>query len=245
MITGSGGSVVQADPFPAQAERKKNLGDPYVEISHASKSVGRKTLWSDVDLTVNSGMVSVISGESGCGKSTLLECIAGLTTLDSGTISVLGQQVTALSAGKLRRFRRDHIGLLVQDGGVVDDLSVHDNLRLATGDVPWRKRHQTSRYDQALAEVSLQGRLKDKGSVLSEGEKHRVNIARILLRNPDIILADEPTASLDAKNSAMVTDALQALAQKGAAVLIVSHDPEVWDIGERHWRLSTDGVILV
>lgn len=206
-----------------------------IDIRGAAKSVGargaRRTVWSGIDLTVREGERVGLTGPSGCGKSTLLNCIGLLESLDSGELRLDGEELSRASARTRMRHRRHSIGYLFQDYALIDNDTVAQNVLLAAPRAARRGRPGKRRLlDEALAAVGLAGRDEEKVFQLSGGEQQRVAMARLLARRPGIVLADEPTASLDRENATVILGHLEALAAEGAAVLIVSHDP--WVIGQ-------------
>nr|WP_268914242.1 ABC transporter ATP-binding protein [Corynebacterium uropygiale] len=193
-------------------------------------------MWEGVSLRVDAGERVCLTGPSGCGKSTLLNCVGLLDTLDGGSLSLLGADLTRASARARMRVRRHDIGYLFQDYALIDNDTVEENVALACarGGVGRNRR----RIDEALEIVGLGGRQKDVVYQLSGGEQQRVAVARVLVRRPSIILADEPTASLDRENAALVLDQLARCAEQGAAVLMVSHDPWAADHCDRKVAIS-------
>jgi ABC-type lipoprotein export system ATPase subunit len=195
------------------------ITDLVVEREDAGRIVDRASL------VVEPGAVVAITGPSGSGKTTLLYAIAGLVKADAGTVAWGGLDLTALSEPARDRWRLDTVGLVFQDFQLLGELGVLDNILL-----PVRFDHNrtpaalTQRARTLAARVGLAGR-KLRASMLSRGEQQRVAIARALMRAPRLILADEPTASLDPASGARVADLLIEAAQDAAAsVLFVSHD---------------------
>ncbi|MFZ7088928.1 ABC transporter ATP-binding protein [Curtobacterium sp. RRHDQ10] len=182
-------------------------------------------LWRDLTFQVAAGEILALTGPSGSGKSTLLDCLGHLDVLDAGTITIAGT-----TAGKnLRRarlLRRDHLGYLFQDFGLVPDMTVQANIDIART-VGGRRRRRQPRTDAVLERVGLAGRAMDRVHDLSGGEQQRVALARLLVKQPSVILADEPTSALDHANARLVLDHLDELAASGAAVVIATHDAEI------------------
>lgn len=197
-----------------------------IELHNASKKVGTKTLWSGLDLRLLPGEVLCVTGASGSGKSTLLNCLGLLEKFDTGTYVLDGKNMAKASSRARMRARRRDLGYLFQDYALVENDSVADNVRIACRRSSLRERTSAS-VAEALALVGMGGRDKEPVYQLSGGEQQRVAVARLLVRRPQVVLADEPTASLDRANAANILGHLRAMAQDGAAVMIVSHDPWV------------------
>jgi putative ABC transport system ATP-binding protein len=194
------------------------------EFARKSGGANRFTAVQPMDFTLEAGQLTVLMGRSGSGKSTLLNLLAGLLRPTAGTIHAGETELTALSDKALSAFRNEHIGVIPQGQTAVYSLNVLENVLLpytltgnaGEGEIAHAKE-LLERLDIArLAEVSP--------AELSGGELRRMAIARAFVRNPEIILADEPTADLDDENTAVVFDALKAAARDGAAVLMVTHE---------------------
>ena len=208
-----------------------------VERQEPSQPIRR--ILDRVSFTIESGAVVAVTGPSGAGKTTLLHAIAGLLRPDAGTVSWGGLDVTALPEAERDRWRRDTVGLVFQDFQLLEELSVLENILLPARFDHWRtppalvERAMTLAARVGLDHPGL------RASKLSRGEQQRVSIARALMRSPQLILADEPTASLDADNSARVTDLLiEATRETQASVLLISHDAELLGRASRVHRLS-------
>lgn len=188
-----------------------------------AKGYGRRTLWSGLDLTVASGSSLALTGASGSGKSTLLNCLGLLDVPDSGSIAVDGDEITRLRGAGRRRFRRHRLGYLFQSYALVDTATVEQNLAIALGE----RRGRADRFDRALDRVGLGGRGRERVARLSGGEQQRVALARLLVKSPTLVLADEPTGALDSGNAAVVLDVLAELAGHGASVVVATHDESI------------------
>ncbi|WP_149361628.1 ATP-binding cassette domain-containing protein [Lolliginicoccus suaedae] len=197
-----------------------------ITISGLSKSYGKHHLWRDLDLTIPSGKMLAITGKSGSGKSTLLNCIGLIDKPDAGSITIDGSDITTFGARRRRIYRRDTVGYLFQDYALVDNDSAYNNVRLAIPSLLVKPATKAAIND-ALATVGLDGRGKAPAFSLSGGEQQRVALARLLVKNPPVILADEPTGALDPSNGQMVIDMLRGFANAGATVVIATHDPTV------------------
>ena len=181
---------------------------------------------------VRPGEQVVLRGRSGCGKSTLLNCVAGLTTIDSGRITLRGQNVTALPEIARDRFRALYIGYVFQTFNLLQGFSALENVLLGMTFTGQRVDHDRAKH--LLAELGLGHRLSHKPSALSVGEQQRVAVARALANRPALLLADEPTANVDPAHQQQVIDMLrEACHREEIAMLLVTHAPEVADQFER------------
>jgi len=194
-----------------------------------------------VDLTVAPGEFVAIEGPSGSGKTTLLGLLAGLEVADSGSATVLGHDLSRLSPTERARLRRTDIGIVLQSYGLLAALTAGENvaLPLALDGVDLATRRD--RAQGALAAVGLAGASEARIDELSGGERQRVAVARALVIEPTLLLADEPVGSLDDENAGVVLDLLADLnTRTGAAIVLVTHDPVSAARAHRHLRM-TDG----
>ncbi|PQO25560.1 peptide ABC transporter ATP-binding protein [Blastopirellula marina] len=182
------------------------------------------TALNEVDLTAEAGQFIVIMGASGSGKSTLLHAIAGLTDVDAGKVLVNGQDLSELSDVRLTKFRGKEIGLVFQAFNLIPSLTAEDNIRLPAP----ASSHLSERVDQLLKRLNLQDRRLHKPGALSGGEQQRVAIARALICDPAILLADEPTGSLDYDAGQQICQLLHELSrEQGRTIIAVTHEPNV------------------
>ncbi len=196
-----------------------------VEVRNLEKSFGDRVLWSGLNFDLHPGDMVGLVGPSGCGKSTLLNCLGLLETPTSGTIVVDGKESTAYGGHSRRLFRRNRLGYLFQDYALIDNATVRKNIDVALVSVPRRDRRKA--VAGALRIVGLEGRENDVVSIMSGGERQRVALARILVKRPGLVLADEPTGALDKGNEEKVVRCLQAMAHDGATIVIATHSPSV------------------
>jgi putative ABC transport system ATP-binding protein len=177
-------------------------------------------------LAIGRGEQVVLRGRSGCGRTTLLNCIAGLTTVDAGTIEINGRDVTQLPEANRDRFRAGHIGFVFQTFNLLPAFTALENVMLGMGFAAGRP--DADRARQLLADVGLEHRLTHKPRALSVGEQQRVAVARALANRPVLLLADEPTANVDPAHQQQVIDLLRAACRREQiAMLLVTHSPEV------------------
>jgi len=194
-----------------------------------------------VSLTLEPGEVVAVSGPSGSGKSTLLSCLAGLDEPDGGTVEVSGERISRRSEGERAALRSRHIGVLYQQANLIGQLSVRDNVSLVqrladspTGD-DWR--------EQVLESCGIAHRAGARPSQLSGGELARAGLAVALAAAPAVVLADEPTGELDEDSAERVVGLLRRQAERGGAVLIVTHSSDVVGRCDREIRLRDGRVV--
>jgi len=191
-----------------------------------------------VDLEVEEGSFVAIEGPSGSGKTTLLGLLAGLEPPDEGSITVLGHDLSRLSGAERARLRQRRVGIVFQSFGLIASLRVADNvgLPLALAGVPEEERQTRSRA--VLEEVGLGSAFGARIDELSGGERQRVGVARALVIEPALILADEPTGSLDEENAASILQLLaDAVRRRGASLVLVTHDPASALLADHRYRM--------
>ena len=178
-----------------------------------------------VNFSIPTGLSAAINGRSGSGKSTLLNILGGLDKCDGGKAFVGGEEITALNEKNLSDFRSKKVGFIFQFHYLLKDFSALENVMLPAYIAGMKKNEAFERAFELLADVNLADRVKHYPSQLSGGERQRVAVARSMVNDPDIILADEPTGNLDPDNSALVSELLYASAEKwGKTLLVVTHD---------------------
>ena len=210
-----------------------------IELRGVSKTVesgGRPlTILNPLDLVVPAGQLLAVVGPSGSGKSTLLGLVAGLDEPSTGTILIDGVDITALTEDRLAELRGAKIGFVFQFFHLMPSLSAFENvlvpLEIARASDPARKARKL------LEEVGLTDRAHHYPSQLSGGEQQRVCVARALINQPELILADEPTGNLDEVNEALILSLLAELQRKGITIIMVTHDPEVGRLADRRIEL--------
>jgi putative ABC transport system ATP-binding protein len=220
------------------ARRTPSLAVTGLVVEHREGSGPTRTILDCVDFVVEPGAVVGVTGPSGAGKTTLLHVIAGLLPAQAGSVRWGASDISALPEAARDRWRRDAVGLVFQDFQLLPELGVIDNILLPIRFDHWRTpRPMMERATMLAARVGLAGRTV-RAAALSRGEKQRLAIARALIRNPSLILADEPTASLDAENGALVRDLLIDCARENdASVVLVSHDAALLARTEPLYRL--------
>ncbi len=196
-----------------------------------------------VDLDVKFGDIQLLMGPSGSGKTTFLSILASILTPTAGSVRLLGQEITKLSSAKLAQFRLENIGFIFQGFNLFPALTALENIEVALNLKGIRGNEARKQAQDLLDQVGLKDKAKRHPQDLSGGQKQRVAIARALAGNPQLIMADEPTAALDSQNGHAVIDLLRNLAkEKGRTVLIVTHDPRIIDVAD-HVAYLEDGVL--
>src|SRR6188472_1044856 len=191
------------------------------------------TALDNVDLDIADGEFVAIMGPSGCGKSTLLNVMGMLDSPTGGSYVFNGQEVAGLSEGQLADTRKSNIGFIFQSFNLVDELTVRENVELALlyHNIPAAERK--SRVDRVLDKVGIAHRAKHRPTQLSGGQQQRVAVARALVGEPKLILADEPTGNLDTQHGDEVMKMLQALNRDGSTIVMVTHSPSHADYAGR------------
>jgi putative ABC transport system ATP-binding protein len=195
-----------------------------VRLKDVRKEYGETVALSGVNLDIQAGAAVAVMGPSGSGKSTLLNMIAGLDRPTSGTVTVRGEDITAMGEAELARYRRRRIGMIFQFFNLLDDLPVLENVMLAAQLLGIPRKQAKTRAMELLGELGIVDRRNAYPVVLSGGERQRVGVARALMNRPALLLADEPTGALDSRAGEQVMDLLLDLNQIGQTLLIVTHD---------------------
>jgi putative ABC transport system ATP-binding protein len=214
-----------------------------LKLAAVTKRYGARTVLNAVSLELAAGDYVAITGESGIGKSTLLNAIAGLEPVDSGKIWFDKTEITRLDDDALALLRRDKFGFVFQAFHVLPHLTVEENVALP---LLLRGVSRTEKPKTMLAAVGLAGREKSMPRELSGGELQRVAVARALVGEPALILADEPTGNLDPENASQVLGLMKKLAkEKGAAVILATHSAQAAAGCDRAYCLTGEGLSLV
>lgn len=193
-----------------------------IEIRNIDKSFDNNHILSQFSQNISENELVAVVGKSGCGKTTLLNILSGLEEPDSGEILIFGKKITNRNR---QRFYQKTIGFLFQNFALVDNWTVEDNLKISLKFQPrMNKQERKQKIQEALDYVGLGDKVKSKIYSLSGGEQQRVALARLLLQNSKIILADEPTGSLDNENKELVFSILRDFQIQGKTVVIVTHD---------------------
>lgn len=197
-----------------------------IKIRNLTKKFKEKTIFEDVSCTLETGKSYAIVGKSGAGKTTFLNILSGLEKTTSGKVEFNDLNINSKNRKKLYR---DYFGFVFQNFALIDTETVKQNLRLGLTNSKLSKTEKDNKMRAALAQVGLvKMQLQQKIYTLSGGEQQRVALARIILKEPKVIFADEPTGSLDAENSQLVLRTLLTSFDSDATVVIATHDPMVW-----------------
>ncbi|MFY9751152.1 MAG: ABC transporter ATP-binding protein [Candidatus Acidiferrales bacterium] len=196
-----------------------------------------------VHLEIKNGEFLSIAGPSGCGKSTLLSILGLLDSPSDGKYWINQQEVANLSLSDRTRIRNREIGFVFQAFNLIGDLTVFENVELPLTYRSMAAAERKKRVQEVLDRVGMAHRMKHYPSQLSGGQQQRVAVARALVGQPSILLADEPTGNLDSKNSEAVVELLQQLHREGATICMVTHDPRYASIADRTIHLF-DGRIV-
>lgn len=220
-----------------------NTSEPVVRLDRVSKTYaeagGERIVLHEVSVDFAPAEIAVLIGKSGSGKSTLLNLVSGIDMPSSGNIWVAGQPLSRLRERERTLFRRRHIGFVFQFFNLVPTLTVLENLLLPLELNGWSGRRARQTAEAMLDRVELADRAASYPDRLSGGEQQRVSIARALVHDPDLILADEPTGNLDAETGQHVLALLDELTrQAGKTLLMVTHSPEVVGMADRVFRIA-------
>jgi putative ABC transport system ATP-binding protein len=224
------------------------MTDPVLEAIDISQYLGdgaaRFQALDAVNLAIAGGELTLLMGPSGSGKTTLLSILGCMLTPSSGTVRVNGHPTAGLEPGDLARLRRDNIGFVFQSYHLFQTLTAIDNVRIALDIRGESSDRSTQKATEVLAIVGLAHKAGSYPRELSGGEQQRVAIARAIVGDPSVLLADEPTAALDAENGRAVMSVLARIARDSArGVLVVTHDPRISSFADRVVHIE-DGRII-
>lgn len=205
-----------------------------IKVKDLCKSFGNLTLFDHLTLEIPEKEITCIYGTSGCGKTTLLDIIGFIEPYQSGKIFYDGKQMR--NKASQRKMLRDNIGFIFQDFGLIESETIINNLKIVKKIK--KMPHKEKRIKEVLNSLQLDMDLNRKVYELSGGEQQRLAIAKIILKNPDLILADEPTASLDLGNKEIILNLLKQFSTEGKTVIIVTHDKDTIEIADNKIDLS-------
>jgi putative ABC transport system ATP-binding protein len=220
----------------------------FIELAGVSKRYaaagGPVAALTDVSLWIARGAAVAVVGPSGSGKTTLLAILGGIDRATTGTVRVNGADLTTMSPRLLARFRRAHVGFIFQANNLVDVLSARENIALPLGISGLQGRERRRRVDALIDELGLGAVAGRRPPELSGGQQQRVGIARALVTEPALVLADEPTAHLDAGTAAEVMTTLRALQERRGTTLVFStHDPAMEALAGQRCALQSGRVV--
>lgn len=206
-------------------------------IDHISKyynldGTNQERALNDVTLEIAPGKITAIYGPSGCGKTSLLSIISGLDSQYQGNLYFKNQNMRDFSERDLTYFRKAHIGFVFQNFNLISHQSVLENVKMPLYVKNMTDKEMAEIAERELSRLGIGDFIKKNVKQLSGGQKQRVAIARVLVNNPEMIVADEPTGSLDSQSQENVLDIFKELAEAGKTVIIVTHNPEVADYAD-------------
>ena len=208
-----------------------------IKIEHLEKSFGERTVFQDTNLQFAAGKVYALIGNSGCGKTTLLNILAKLEPYDKGSISYQGQELKRI---KSHHFFKNELGYLFQNFGLLENETVAANLELGLIGQKSNKQEKKQREEEVLEKVGLDYLTLDRKIYeLSGGEAQRVALAKVILKDPPLILADELTAALDPETSQEIMNLLLSLKKPDRLMILATHNPAIWEKADEVIRLNT------
>jgi ABC-type antimicrobial peptide transport system, ATPase component len=210
-----------------------------VEVKNLSKSFGKRKIINNLSFDIYQGELVALVGKSGCGKSTLLNMIGLLDTPTTGYIRLIGELQPKIKSKKATLLRRNTINYLFQSYALISNLSVRDNLFLAMKFTTLRKEEKNNQINEVLAWLGISYLVDDKVNTLSGGEQQRVALARSILKPGQLILADEPTGSLDPQMTDIVFNLIKEMRDKyGKTIIMVTHNLLLAEKADRIINLS-------
>ena len=215
-----------------------------ITIEAIKKSFADVSVLRGIDLQIKSGERVGLMGPSGSGKSTLLNCICGIETVDEGEIRVDGENLGKLTSRELEKLRREKVGYVFQSFHLLPTLNAFENVEFSAQLANISQKERKERVNELLKLVGMEHRANHLPDSLSGGERQRVAIARALIHNPKLVLADEPTGSLDTETGSKVLDLLESLSDEfNVSLLLVTHDKESTRICDRVITMQ-DGLLI-
>jgi putative ABC transport system ATP-binding protein len=219
----------------------------YITISQLTKTyyrgaVPRQAL-TEVSFAVPAGQFVAVVGPSGAGKTTLLGILGGLERPTSGQVTVAGTALTTLGPRLLAQYRRETVGCVLQDTQLILELTAERNVMAPLVPVAMGEREKRERVERALTEAGALHCAEHPAGDLSSGERLRVAVARALVNDPELILADEPTGELDVENASRILELLKRLNNDGRTVIMATHDAATADVAHRIVRLREGALV--
>ncbi|MGB0416402.1 MAG: ABC transporter ATP-binding protein [Coraliomargarita sp.] len=230
--------------IPESSNRAPSVLPQALRIANLRKAYGSVEVLHGVDLEVDVGERVALMGRSGSGKSTLLNCICGIEPFNAGEIQVGGEALSTMDAVRLEQMRRERIGYVFQSFHLLPTLTALENVEFPGQLIHLQVKQRRQRAKELLRLVGMEHREDHRPDALSGGERQRVALARAVMNRPRLILADEPTGSLDSASGDQVLDLIEQVSiDEGIAVLLVTHDRSTARICDRVVRMQ-DGQIL-
>jgi putative ABC transport system ATP-binding protein len=226
------------------------MNKPILRLEHISKFYeeggNRVNILNDVSVEITEGELVVLLGKSGSGKTTLLNLISGIDSPDSGRIEINGKDISGLTESELTLLRRDHIGFIFQFFNLIPTLTVMENVSLPSELSGVSRKDSFDKTLCLLEKVGLENRAESYTDVLSGGEQQRVAIARSLVNDPALILADEPTGNLDTGTSLEVLDLLLGIQREsGKTMIVATHSTDIAERGDTVYNIEKGSLIQV
>jgi putative ABC transport system ATP-binding protein len=227
-----------------------NGATPTVTCRHVVKTYGSGNAevhaLRGVDLDIYPGELTMLVGPSGCGKTTLLSVLAGILRPTSGTVDVLGADLTAMSSWRRTAFRRDHVGFVFQQFNLLPALTAAENAAVPLVIKGYSRRRALAEANEILGKMGMADRVNNLPAKLSGGQQQRVAIARALIHHPHLLVCDEPTSALDAKTGHTILELLRSIAIEGdRAVIIVTHDSRIFEFADTLARMDDGHIVSI
>lgn len=224
------------------------ISENFIELKGIDKSFGkgeaRNQVLFDVNVKLPTGELALLVGPSGCGKTTLISIIAGILNPDKGEINLFGNHLDKFNDEQKTNFRKDNVGFIFQQFNLIPTLSILENVSIPLLINNWKKEDALEKSREVIKLVGLDKKIDFVPNQLSGGQQQRVAIARALVREPKLLICDEPTASLDGTTGQKVMETLKALSVKdNRCVIIVTHDSRIFHYGDRIVNME-DGRII-
>jgi putative ABC transport system ATP-binding protein len=247
-MLGTQSSAILATPTHSTLDRE--VPRVAVEIRGVDKNFGtgeqRVMALKDVSWDVYAGQMSLIVGPSGCGKTTLLSVVAGILDADAGSVTIFGEEVSAMSDRAKTRFRARHIGFVFQQYNLLPALTAAENAAIPLVIAGWSKTKAVNRAREVLASLGMGKKTESFPNQLSGGQQQRVAISRALVHEPSLLVCDEPTAALDHETGLSVMELMrQAAVKPDRAVVVVTHDNRVFNFGDRIAHMDDGRIVQV
>ncbi|MDR1448555.1 MAG: ATP-binding cassette domain-containing protein [Candidatus Ancillula sp.] len=215
-----------------------------LHAKNLTKCFDGNVILENVEFSAKSGDIIALIGESGSGKTTLLNCLGTLEKLDSGKLLYKNADITKIKDSKKTKLYRNDFSFLFQNFGLVDEWSVFENLEVGVSYKQLTKQEKRNAIYQKLKEFGLESKIKERVYKLSGGQQQRVAIIRALLKDSNVVFADEPTASLDKKNSSLIMNDLLNISKSNKTVILATHDTSILDFCNVVYEVRDKNIVL-